>query len=268
MRYHVAPAVVAATLMVAAAAGAKDSNESDLARKTQNPVSDLISLPFQNNTDFAIGPDDDTRNVLNIQPVWPFSVTPKWNMITRTIAPLISVPEVVPGEGRTFGLGDISFTAFLAPSAPSKLIWGVGPVLLLRTATDDLLGSDKWSLGPSAVALRSDGPWVYGALFNNVWSIAGDSDRADVNQMLLQPFLNYNLAKGWYLVSAPIITANWEAEKSDTWTVPLGLGAGKILRLGRLPVNVSAQGYYNVEKPETRGAEWQLRAQVQLLFPK
>lgn len=257
-----------ATLALAAALAQAQEDEGDLARQTQNPVSDLISLPFQNNTDFGVGSDDDTRNVLNIQPVWPFAMTTEWNLITRTIAPLISLPEVVPGDGRTFGLGDISFTAFVSPAKPSKLIWGVGPVLSLRTATDDLLGTGKWGLGPSAVGLRMDGAWVYGALFNNIWSFAGDDDKPDINTMLVQPFINYNLANGWYVVSAPIITANWEADSNDRWTVPIGAGAGRVFSIGRQPINTSVQGYYNAEKPETAGAEWQLRVQVQLLFPR
>ena len=112
-----------------------------------------------------------------------------------------------------------------------------------------------------------NGPWVYGALFNNIWSVGGDDDRADVNQMLLQPFVNYNMADGWYLVSAPVITANWEADSDNTWTVPLGGGIGKIFKVGKQPLNASIQGYYNVEKPRM-GADWTLRAQLQFLFPK
>lgn len=244
-----------------------ENPEEELAKAAQNPVADLISLPFQNNTNFNFGPENKTQNILNIQPVWPFSLTDEWNLITRTIVPVISQPALFRGDDRENGLGDITFTAFLSPADAGKWIWGAGPVLLLPTATDDKLGTDKWGAGPSAVVLTSDGPWLYGALFSHLWSFAGDSDRDDVNQSLVQPFVNYNLPDGWYLVSSPIITANWEADSSDTWTVPVGGGFGKIFRIGRQPVNTQIQAFYNVEKPEY-GADWQLRLQWQFLFPK
>ena len=240
----------------------------EMAKAAQNPVADLISLPFQNNTNFGFGPDDDIQNVLNIQPVIPFHLSENWNLITRTIVPLINQPEVVQGTGDEFGLGDINFTAFFSPKNPTKgIIWGAGPIFAFPTATDEKLGSEKWSLGPSAVALTIQGPWLFGALINNVWSFAGDDDRDDVNAMLVQPFVNYNLPNGWYLVSSPIITANWEAASGNTWLVPLGGGVGKIFRIGNQPVNAQIQAFYNVEKPALVG-DWTLRFQLQLLFPK
>ena len=143
--------VLGAALFAAGTAQAQKQSDSDLAKATQNPVANLISLPFQNNTNFGVGPDDDTQNILNIQPVWPINVTEDWNVITQTILPVISQPGVAPGEGRTNGIGDTTFTAFLSPSKPSGIIWGIGPVVLLPTATDSVLGSDKWGLGPSLV---------------------------------------------------------------------------------------------------------------------
>ncbi len=246
---------------------AEEMNESELAQKAQNPVADLISLPFQNNMNFNVGPQDETQNILNIQPVAPFSLTEKWNLITRTIVPIIWQPEFVPGRGRTTGLGDISFTGFFSPADAGRLIWGAGPILQFPSATDDALGSGKWAGGPSAVFLMMNPPWVNGVLINNVWSFAGSDTRGDVNQMLIQPFANYNLPRGWYLVTAPIITANWEAAGGNRWTIPIGMGAGKVLRLGRLPLNCSAQGYYNLDKPVT-GGDWTLRLQIQVLLPK
>jgi len=244
-----------------------ENPEEELAKAAQNPVADMISLPLQNNTNFSFGPEKKTQNILNVQPVWPFSLTEEWNLITRTIVPVISQPGLFPGDDRENGLGDTTFTAFLSPAKSGKWIWGAGPVLLLPTATDDKLGADKWGAGPSAVALTSDGPWLYGALVSHLWSVAGDSDRDDVNQSLVQPFVNYNLPDGWYLVSSPIITANWEADSDDTWTVPVGGGFGKIFRIGRQPVNAQIQAFYNVETPDY-GADWTLRMQLQLLFPK
>ncbi|MEE8626147.1 MAG: hypothetical protein V3T19_12465, partial [Acidiferrobacterales bacterium] len=225
------PHIVLAENVVADGDGIIEPGENpveEMAKAAQNPVADLISLPFQNNTNFGFGPDDDIQNVLNIQPVIPFHLSENWNLITRTIVPLINQPEVVQGTGDEFGLGDINFTAFFSPKNPTKgIIWGAGPIFAFPTATDEKLGSEKWSLGPSAVALTIQGPWLFGALINNVWSFAGDDDRDDVNAMLVQPFVNYNLPNGWYLVSSPIITANWEAASGNTWLVPLGGGVGK-----------------------------------------
>jgi len=244
-----------------------ENAQEELAKAAQNPVADMISLPFQNNTNFDFGPANKTQNILNIQPVWPFSLTEDWNLITRTIVPVTSQPGLFPGDNRETGLGDTTFTAFLSPAQPGRWIWGAGPVLLLPTATDDKLGTDKWGAGPSAVALTTNGPWLHGVLVSHIWSFAGDIERDDVNQSLVQPFVNYNLPDGWYLVSSPIITANWEADGEDTWTVPVGGGFGKIFRIGKQPVNAQIQGFYNVEAPDN-GADWQLRMQLQLLFPK
>jgi len=237
---------------------------AELARAAQNPVASMISVPFQNNTNFNFGPLEKTQNILNIQPVLPFELNEDWNLITRTIVPVISQPAFTPTQDRKFGLGDILFTAFLSPKDSGQLIWGVGPALLLPTSTDDRLGAGEWGAGPSAVVLTMRGPWVVGSLFSNVWSFTGDEQ---VNLFSWQYFVNYNLDDGWYLTSAPVITANWEADSDNTWTVPFGGGFGKIFRIGKQPINASASAYYNVEKPDF-GADWQLRLQVQFLFPK
>ena len=241
--------------------------ETELAKKTQNPVSDLISVPFQSNFNFGVGPGDNLQYVLNIQPVVPFTLTEEWNLITRTIIPLIDQPELAPGFGDEFGLGDVQTSLFFSPAKPGAFIWGLGPVFQFPTATDESLGTEKWAAGPTAVALTIQGPWVVGVLVNNIWSFAGDHDRDDVNQMLLQYFINYNLPGGWYLTSSPIITANWEADSDNRWTVPIGGGFGKIHRIGKLPVNVSLAAFYNVETPDG-GPEWSLRFQIAFLFPR
>ena len=246
---------------------AEEEGTADLAKKTQNPVSDLISLPLQNNINFGVGPGDDVQNVLNIQPVIPLKLSENWNLITRTIVPVIYQPELMRGTGSEFGLGDINMTLFLSPAKPGKVIWGVGPIFSFPTATDKVLGTDKWSAGPSAVALMIQGPWVVGALASNLWSYAGDDDRENVNQFLLQYFVNYNLPQGWYVSSAPIITANWKADGGDVWTVPFGGGVGKIFRIGKQPMNAQVQAFYNVAKPDN-GPDWTLRLQLQFLFPK
>jgi len=243
----------------------------ELAKLAQNPVGNLVSVPLQNNTNFNTGPLSGTQNILNIQPVIPIEVNKDWNIITRTIMPLIWQPEFLPGQGDTFGLGDIQFSAFLSPASPGPggLIWGAGAILQAPTNTDDVLGNKNWGLGPTAVVLKLEkgNPWVYGVLVNNVWSLSSDKQGGRYNNFLLQPFLNYNFPSGLYLTTSPIVTASWEAESNQRWTVPLGGGIGKIFHLGKLPVNTQVGAYYNVVHPDD-GASWQLRVQVQLMFPK
>lgn len=248
-----------------------EMSAEELAKLAQNPVGNLISVPFQNNTNFNVGPQDGTQNILNIQPVIPFSLDEDWNLITRTIIPVINQPGFAAGQDSINGIGDIQFTAFLSPSrpSPSGLIWGAGAITQLPTNSNDRLGNDRWGLGPTAVVLhlQKGDPWVFGALVNNVWSV-GSGDSPAYNNFLLQPFVNYNFAEGFYLTSAPIVTANWKASNDDRWTVPLGGGIGKIYHIGRLPVNTQLSAYYNVVTPDNGGADWQMRVQVQLMFPK
>lgn len=253
---------------VSSTEGANDEQSSEgLAKKTQNPVSDLISVPFQNNFNFGVGPENDVQWILNIQPVAPVRIAENWTLINRPIIPLIYQPELTSGTGSEFGLGDIQYQSYLSPAHPGKWIWGAGAALSFPSATASQLGTGKWSAGPGVVVLTMPGHFVLGALANQVWSYAGWGDR-NVSQMLIQPIINYNLPKGWYLSSIPIITANWEADGSNRWTVPVGGGVGKILKVGKLPINTQLQAFYNVEKPEVSGADWQLRFQFQFLFPK
>ena len=245
-------------------------SEEELAKISQNPIGNLISLPFQENLYFHTGPLGGTQSVLNIQPVIPISVNDDWNVLTRTILPVISQPEFVPGQGRTNGIGDVQLSAFLSPANPGELIWGVGTIAQLPTHSDPVLGNNNAGLGPTFVLLHlSKGdPWVFGALVNNVWSLGTSSGTPAYNNGLIQPFVNYNFHSGLYLTSSPIVTANWKASSdSQRWIVPLGGGVGKIFHLGPLPVNTQLSAYYNAVKPDF-GPNWQIRAQVQLLFPK
>ncbi|MFC1799778.1 neuromedin U [Candidatus Eisenbacteria bacterium] len=239
---------------------AEDEGE-DLAKQAQNPISNLISLPLQNNTSFNIGPYDRTANVLNIQPVVPFY---DGSLITRTILPVVYQPDLASESGGSTGLGDLNFTAFYVPKSGGVMV-AAGPILTFPTGGEER-GSQKWSAGPSLILISTPGPWVLGALWNNIWSYAGDKEACNVNQMLLQYFINYNFPD-FYLTSAPIITANWEAEDGQQWTVPFGLGIGKMVKLGKLPTNTTAQYYYNAVTPDY-GPDWSLRLQVQFLFPK
>jgi hypothetical protein len=239
------------------------SRADDLAKKAQNPVGDVINVPLQFNFNSGVGPDDDLQTLLNIQPVYPARLTDKWNLINRTIIPLIDQPAPVD----KFGMGDIQYQGYLTPAEPKGWILGFGPVLSLPTATDDLLGSEKWSAGPGIVAVKITGPWVFGGVANNIWSFAGDGDRAHVNAFFAQYFVNYNFPD-FYFTTSPAITANWKAESGEEWTVPFGGGVGKLFKpKGLPPLNCQLAAYYNVEHPDN-GAEWQARLQIQMLFPK
>jgi len=246
---------------------ATEASQEELAKAAQNPIANMISIPLQNNFNFNVGPKNEMQYVGNLQPVIPINATENWNVITRTIIPFVSQPELGPNSGDVFGLGDIQFTAFLSPAKPGALIWGVGPIIQMPSGTDQSIGQGKWAAGPSAAALTIQGKWVYGALVNYLSSFAGQQDRGAVSQWLIQPFINYNLPDGWYLTTSPIITANMMAESGQQWTVPVGGGVGKIVKLGKLPLNLQLAGYYNVEHPDA-GPEWSIRFQIQLLLPK
>ncbi len=251
-------------------------NTDALRNAAQNPVANLISVPIQENWNFGIGPADRTQNVMNIQPVIPISLSEKWNLITRWITPVIYQPLPVPlpsgqleQQTGVYGLGDINPSFFLSPKK-SKVIWGVGPTFVFPTATNTTyLGQGKLSVGPTVVALIQPPHWTIGALANNYWSVAGhsDLDKPAVNQFLLQWFVNYNMKKGWYLTSGPIVTANWRAANNNVWIVPFGGGAGRIMKLGFQPVNITAQFYGNAVHPPG-ASPWTMKVQIALLFPK
>lgn len=236
---------------------------SSIAQAAQNPVSDVISLPFQNNSNFNTGPFKKGQNILNIQPVIPISLSKDWNLVVRTILPIVSQPKVTLNSGRVTGTGDTTLTAFLVPANAKKVIWGVGPVFLIPTTSNRRLGARRWGMGPSIVVLQIKKAWLYGVLFNNIWSF---KDNPRVNQMLLQPFINYNFPSGWYLTTSPFITADWTKRSPNRWIVPLGGGIGSVFKIRKQPVNCSLQAFYNVVRP-TLGPTWSLRFQVQFLFP-
>lgn len=242
------------------------SSQADLAKQSQNPIANLISVPFQNSTNFGVGEFDRTSNIMNIQPVIPTSISEDWLLINRTIIPVAYQPELAPNVGNVFGLGDITYQGFLSPKGSGNFTWGIGPTIVLPTATDTVLGSDKWSIGPSVIGLVTTDRIVTGALVSNVWSFAGKSDRSDVSLLTIQPFFNYNFDDGWYVTTSPIITANWLGT-GEKWTLPLGGGFGRVFKIGNQPVNMQVQGFWNVVKPEG-AADWTLRTQMTLLFPK
>jgi len=262
------PSAAEPTLVEEAEVVFKGKSTEELAKASQNPIANMISLPFQNNTNLNIGPNDSTQNILNIQPVWPFEINDDWNLITRTILPVVSNPSVLTGSenDRVNGIGDTLFTGFFSPKHSGAITWGVGPALLIPTATKDVLGQDTWAGGIGVVVLAMPGRWVVGSLMNNIWSFGGGE--ADINFFTWQYFVNYNFDDGWYATSAPIITANWEADSDNKWTVPFGGGFGKIFKIGNQPINAQLSLYNNVITPDNLGAEWQIRTQIQFLFPK
>jgi hypothetical protein len=244
--------------------GAADAGA--LANKLSNPISSLISVPFQSNFDFNQGPDNDKwKYTLNVQPVIPISISEDWNLITRVIVPVIYQEELFPGEDDNWGLGDTTPTFFFSPKAEwNGWIWGAGPVFLLPTATDTALGGGRWGAGPSFVALQQNSGFTYGALVNHIWSFAGDDDRPYVNTTFLQPFLAYNTKTGTGITLNTESTYNW---RTDQWTVPIGLFASQVLKIGGQPISIQLGPRYYAEGPDG-GPEWGLRLNITLLFPK
>jgi opacity protein-like surface antigen len=246
--------------------GASRPADEDLAKQSQNPIADLVSVPFQSNTNFNAGPFNRTQEVLNIQPVVPLHLNSNWNLITRTIIPVMSQPNPI-SNSNTNGIGDITEELFLSPTHPGPLIWGVGPVFTVPSATDPILGQGKVLAGPTIVLLTTPGHWVLGVLANNQWSVGGDPLRRSVNQFLLQPFVNYNLPHGWFLTTSPLMTADWLAAPGQQWTVPVGGGLGRVFKLGDQPVSMYVSAYYNAIRPDL-APTWQLRTELSLLFPE
>ena len=241
--------------------------EADLAQDLTNPLADLMTIPIQANYDQNIGPADaGERWQINVQPVIPFHLNERWNLISRTILPVIHQDDIFPGEGSQFGLGDTSLSLFLSPKKPTAngLLWGAGPILLMPTATDSLLGGKKWGAGPSAVVLTMRGPWTMGALANHVWSFAGESDRQDISNTFVQPFVSHTWSNAWTLSLQSESNYNWKTEK---WSVPINAALSKLVYLGRLPVSLQAGAGYWLESPETGPEGWRFRFQANFVLP-
>jgi hypothetical protein len=272
------PASAAATTPASVASAAQPSPDveesgADLAKKLNNPISDLFSVPFQFNWENGIGAPDRTRFILNIQPVMPFSLNDTTNLIVRIVAPFVSQPPLLTnrfGESGfgTSGVSDPLVSFFISP-AKGSITWGLGPAISLPSTNDPTLGSQKWAAGPTAVVLKQKSGWTVGVLANQIWSFAGPPDRPSVNQMFLQPFVVYTTANLWTFVVNSESTANWEEHSPDRWNTPVNLMVSKLSIFGSFPASYQVGwGYFFASPDNAFGATWKVRGTITLLLPK
>ncbi|WP_075352223.1 hypothetical protein [Algoriphagus marinus] len=238
---------------------------AELAKKLANPIASLVSVPFQNNTDYGIGKWQGTRSTMNFQPVLPIKINDKINMITRVVLPIVTQYNITaPGEKQS-GLGDAVMSAFFSPSNSEKLTWGVGPAFLIPTGTNDFLTAKKFGMGPTAVALKQTNGWTIGGLVNQIWSVAGDVDRQDLSQMFVQPFVNYNWKSGAGIGANIEWTQNWKASTTTIWLNPT---ISAVTSLGKQKTQFAIGPRLNLAAPNGSKADWGWRAVVVFLFPK
>ena len=250
-------------LALSVPAVAEDS-EAELAKKTLNPVASLISVPLQSNWDFGIGPADATKYTLNVQPVIPISINKEWNLILRTIVPVIHMESPVPGGDSKSGLGDITQSFFFSPVQPvDGWILGAGPVFLYPTGAQ-AFSTKKWGAGPTAVVLKQESGWTYGLLANHIWSFAGPSSEQDVSATFLQPFVGYTTKKYTTLMVNTESTYDWV---NSQWTVPINLMLNQLLKIAGQPLSLQLGYRYYADVPDG-GPDWGLRFTFTLLFPK
>ena len=258
-----------AALAIASADAWAQQSEEEIAKAAQNPVAAMISLPLQYNYDQNIGPlEDGHKSYINVQPVIPFSLNEDWNLISRTIVPVIWQSDLFPGAGSQSGIGDTTASLFFSPKKPTSggWIWGVGPVFYLPTASDDLLGADKWGAGPTAVFLKQEHGFTYGALINHIWSVGGDSDRADISNTFLQPFFSYTTKTHTTFAVNTESSYNWETEQ---WSVPIDLLVKQLVKVGEQRLQLTAGARYWADSPDNIGPQgWGARFEVSFLFPK
>lgn len=259
--------VCTANFASAQGSGEGSSGGSDLAKKLSNPVADLISVPFQYNYNDGYGPNGQgQQSYINVQPVIPISISPTWNVISRTIVPIVHQDGLVPGAGSQTGLGNTIQSFFFSPKAPTNagLVWGVGPVAQIPTATNGI-APNQWGLGVTGVALKQSGPWTAGALANHIWSVTGDDRYGKMSATYLQPFLSYTTDKATSYTINTESTYDWE---SSQWSVPINLSVAQVVKLGKQPVQLSLGARYWAESPKDGPEGWGARFQFTFLFPK
>lgn len=268
--FTLAVAGLLAVSMAISALAADTDSKANLSQQANNPIANMISVPFQYSANFDIGPHDRTQHVLSIQPVIPFELSQDWLLVTRWVLPVIDQPDVLENSGGTFGIGDLNPAFFFSPSSkltglPEELVFGFGPGLQVPTRTDPDLGTNRWGLGPTALAVYSKDKWLFGVLAANTWSLGDGGDAT--NAFLFEPFVTYNITDEWYLISDWTITADWNAPSSEQWVVPIGGGFGKTFNIGKQAVNTNLQAYWNASDTDF-GPDWTLEFTFQLLFPK
>ena len=262
------PAIFAGVQSVRADSTSSEGQVSntEIAKELSNPIADLVHIPIQMNYEQDIGPDDDGwRLQTNLQPVIPFHLTEDWNLISRTIIPVTHQEDIFPGAGSQSGLGDTTLSLFFNPKKRGDILWGAGPIIHLPTATNSRLGTEKWGAGPSAIVLTQSGPWTVGTLGHHIWSLAGDSDRADLSFTFLQPFLAYTWPSAWTASVGSESNYNW---KTEQWSVPANVAVSKVVRLGKLPVRFQTMVGYFVESHDEGPEGFRFRFQVNLVLPR
>lgn len=259
------------SLDATALADTDKGSKANLAQQANNPIANMISVPFQLNANYGVGPDNQDQNVLTIQPVIPFELNNDWLLVSRFILPLVDQPDFEKESGRINGTGDLNAAFFFSPSSsitglPKELVFGFGPGIQAPTASNSQLGSDdRWGLGPTALAVYTKDKWVVGALISNTWSLGDGGD--EFNDFLFEPFFTYNITDEWYVIVDPVITADWNAPSSERWVVPIGGGLGKTFNIGKQALNTNLQAYWNASDT-TFGEDWNLVFTFQLLFPE
>ncbi len=249
-----------------AGAAPGSSSESELARRSENPLEDLVSVPVEENLAYGIGVYDRANSTLKIEPRVPIHILKSWNIVTRTIIPFISKADKDSPTGGSSGLGDINPTFFFSPARPGALIWGFGPDFVLPTATQTSLGAGKWSAGPALALTFRPHPFSFAIVASNVWSFAGHGGHSGVTEGSLQYFFHYNFESGWSLQSSPTMTAEWNKRAGDVWEVPVGGGAARVFKWRGVALNPGVAAYYYVlTRPDS--PNWELRCEVSLLFP-
>ncbi|MEJ2384392.1 MAG: transporter [Xanthomonadales bacterium] len=265
---HRLAACLLVSVTLSGAVRAQDASSADIAKQLANPIASLISVPLQLNYDENFGPTDrGSQYKLNVQPVIPMSISDDWNLISRTIVPVVAQEGFPTADYDEFGLGDTVQSLFFSPKAPSDSgwIWGVGPAFLVPTATDKFLGGRKWGLGPTAVALKQSGSWSYGGLVNHIESVAGDSDRADVSATFMQPFVTYITPSQTTFALNMEATYDWEAEQ---WSVPVNLIGSQLVRIGDQLLQVGGGVRYWLDSPDNGPEGWGVRLFVTFVYPK